>query len=45
MVLCHASTITFEKALKATVHGAAFDSVAKNSWVILAVEDVDDEVF
>ncbi len=34
-----------KKALKETVHGAAFDSVAKNVQVVLAVEDVEDEVF
>ncbi len=32
-------------ALKATVHGAAFDSVAKNAQVILAVENIEDDVF
>ncbi len=35
----------FVKVLKATVHDVAFDSVAKNALVVLAVEDIEDEVF
>ncbi len=45
MVLCHALIVMFEKgtaALKATAHGAAFDSVTR---VFLEVEDIEDEVF
>ncbi len=34
-----------KKALKATVHGAAFNSVAKNAQVVLAVEDIEDDIF
>ncbi len=37
--------LRLKKALKATVHGAAFDSVAKNAPVVLAVEDIEDDVF
>ncbi len=32
-------------ALEESVHGVAFDIMAKNAWVILAVEDIEDEVF
>ncbi len=34
LVLCHAMTFLFEKALKAIFHGTAFDSVAKNAQVV-----------
>ena len=34
-----------KRALKATIHGAAFESVAKNVRDVLAVEDIEDEVF
>ncbi len=34
-----------KKALKATLHGSSFDSVALNAPVVLAVEDIEDEVF
>ncbi len=37
--------LRLKKALKATVHGAAFDSVAKNAQVVLAVEDIEVDVF
>ncbi len=32
-------------ALKVTIHGAAFESEAKNARNVLAVEDIKDEVF
>ncbi len=34
--------LRLKKALKAAVHGAAFDSVAKNARVVLAVEDIEE---
>ena len=37
--------LRLKRALKATIHGAAFESVAKNARVVLAVEDIEDEVF
>ncbi len=37
--------LRLKKALKATVHGTAFDSAAKNARVVLAVEDIEDDVF
>ncbi len=33
-----------KKSLKATVHGAAFDSDTKNTWIVPAVEDIEDKV-
>ncbi len=37
--------LRLKRALKATIHVAAFESVAKNARVVLAVEDIEDEVF
>ncbi len=37
--------LRLKKALKATIHSAAFESVAKNAHVVLAVEGIEDEVF
>ncbi len=37
--------LCLKRALKATLHGAAFDSVAKNASVVLVVEDIEDENF
>lgn len=37
--------LRLKRALKATIHGAAFESVAKNARVVLAVEDIENEVF
>ncbi len=37
--------LRLKRALKATIHDAAFESVAKNARVVLAVEDIEDEVF
>ncbi len=37
--------LRLKKAVKATLHSAAFESVAKNACVVLAVEDIEDEVF
>ncbi len=34
-----------KKVLMATVHCVVFDSVAKNAQAVLAVEDIEDEVF
>ncbi len=34
-----------KRALKVTIHGAAFESEAKNARNVLAVEDIKDEVF
>ncbi len=37
--------LRLKRALKATIHGAAFESVAKNARVVLEVEDIEDDVF
>ncbi len=37
--------LRLKRALKATIQGAAFKSVAKNARVVLTVEDIEDEVF
>ncbi len=37
--------LRLKRALKATIHSVAFASVAKNARVVLAVEDIKDEVF
>lgn len=34
-----------QRALKVTIHRAAFDSIAKNTHVVFVVEDVEDRVF
>ncbi len=42
---CYKEQERLKRALKATIHGAACESVAKNARVVLAVEDIEDEVF
>ncbi len=37
--------LRLKRALKVTIHGATFESVAKNARVVLAVKDIEDEVF
>ncbi len=37
--------LCLKKALEVTVQGSAFGSIAKNARVVLAVEDIEDEVF
>ncbi len=37
--------LRLKRALKVTIHGAAFESVAKNARNVLAVEDIEDEIF
>ncbi len=37
--------LRLKRALKVTIHGAAFEAVANNARVVLAVEDIEDEVF
>ncbi len=36
--------LRLKRALKATIHGAVFESVVKNAKDVLAVEDIEDEV-
>ncbi len=36
--------LRLKKALKATVYGAAFESVSKNALVVLAIADIKDEI-
>ncbi len=37
--------LRLKRALKATIHGATFEPVSKNAQVVLALEDIEDEVF
>ncbi len=37
--------LTLKRALKTTMKGAAFESVVKNAQVVLAIENIEDEVF
>ncbi len=45
MGLFHAPTPLSNKALNATIHGAAFASVPVNNKVMPAIQDIKDEVF
>lgn len=35
--------LQLKRALKATIHGATFEYVARNAQVVLAIEDIKDE--
>ncbi len=37
--------LRLKSALKATIHGVAFETVAKNARVVLAIKDIEDQVF